>query len=164
MWVASSPWGFSEMTIQPARHECHACCPLRAGSLAFQPVVDNTRGTHVEQVLSSFQKILRGSQLTWYSKCLLQEGTYYFWWNINYLCQPELSKNLEHFIKYWSKVEIRKRILRRKKKEKKHLGERFNFLFFNLVNDVSLSFNEFSHPPSCFLIVHNPMARRRTPR
>jgi len=26
-WVAS-PWGFSEMTIQPARHEFHACCPL----------------------------------------------------------------------------------------------------------------------------------------
>jgi len=49
------------MTIQPARHECHACCLLRAGFLAFQPVVDNTRGTRVEQVVSSFQKILRGS-------------------------------------------------------------------------------------------------------
>jgi len=44
------------MTIQPARHECHACCLLRAGFLAFQPVVDNTRGTRVEQVVSSFQK------------------------------------------------------------------------------------------------------------
>jgi len=51
------------MTIQPARHGCHACGLLRAGFLAFQPVVDNTR---VEQVVSSFQKILRGSQLTWY--------------------------------------------------------------------------------------------------
>jgi len=56
------------MTIQPARHEYHACCLLQAGFLAFQPVVDNTRGTRVEQVLSSFQKILRGSQLTWYIK------------------------------------------------------------------------------------------------
>ena len=54
------------MMIQPARHECHACCLLRAGFLAFQPVVDNTRGTRVGQVVSSFQKILRGSQLTWY--------------------------------------------------------------------------------------------------
>jgi len=55
-------------TIQPARHERHACCPLRAGFLAFQPVADNTRGTRVEQVVSSFQKILRGSQLTWYNQ------------------------------------------------------------------------------------------------
>jgi len=54
---------FSEMTIQPARH---ACCVLRAGFLAFQPVADNTRGTRDGQVVSSFQKILRGSQLTWY--------------------------------------------------------------------------------------------------
>jgi len=65
MWVASL-CGFSEMKMQPARHECHACCLLRARFLAFQPVVDNTRGTRVEQVVSSFQKILRGSQLTWY--------------------------------------------------------------------------------------------------
>jgi len=65
MWVAS-PWGLFEMTIQPARHGCHACCLLRARFLAFQPVVDNTCGTRVEQVVSSFQKILRGSQLTWY--------------------------------------------------------------------------------------------------
>jgi len=65
--VASS-WGFSEMTIQPARHECHACCQLRAGIPAFQPVVDNTRGTRVGQVVSSFQKFLRGSQHTWYLK------------------------------------------------------------------------------------------------
>ena len=56
------------MTIQPARHECRACCLLRAGFPAFQPVVDNTRGTRVEQVVSSFQKILRGLQLTWYVK------------------------------------------------------------------------------------------------
>ena len=54
------------MTIQSARHECHACCLLQAGFLAFQPLVDNTRGTRVERVVSSFQKILRGSQLTWY--------------------------------------------------------------------------------------------------
>jgi len=45
------------MTIHPARHECHTCCLLRAGFLAFQPVVENTRGTRVEQVVSSFQKI-----------------------------------------------------------------------------------------------------------
>jgi len=54
------------MTIQPARYEYRACCLLRAGFRAFQPVVDNTRGTRVEQVVSSFQKILRGSQLAWY--------------------------------------------------------------------------------------------------
>jgi len=52
------------MTIQPAQHESHACCLLRAGSLAFQPVSDNTRGIRVEQVVSLFQKILTGSQLT----------------------------------------------------------------------------------------------------
>jgi len=56
----------SEMTIQPARHECHACCQLQAEKPGIQPVVGNTHGTHVEQVVSSFQKILRGSQLTWY--------------------------------------------------------------------------------------------------
>jgi len=56
------------MTIQPDRHECHACCLLRAGFLAFQPIVDNTRGTRVEQVVSLFQKILRGSKLAWYSR------------------------------------------------------------------------------------------------
>jgi len=60
----SSPWGFSEMTIQPARHEYHVCCLLRAEFMAFQPVADNTRGTRVEEVVSSFQKIFRGSQLT----------------------------------------------------------------------------------------------------
>ena len=65
-WVAS-PWGFSEMTIQPARHECHACCPLQAEKPGIQPVVGNMHGTHVEQVVSPFQKILRGSQLIWYS-------------------------------------------------------------------------------------------------
>jgi len=52
------------MTIQP--DESHACCLLRAGFLAFQPVVDNTRVTRVEQVVSSYQEILRGLQLTWY--------------------------------------------------------------------------------------------------
>jgi len=52
------------MTIQPARHECRACCLLRAGFLTYQPVMDNTRSTRVGQVVS-FQKILRGSQLTW---------------------------------------------------------------------------------------------------
>jgi len=55
------------MTIQPARHECHACCPLQAEKPRIQPVVGNTHGTHVEQVVSSFQKILRGSQLTWHT-------------------------------------------------------------------------------------------------
>jgi len=54
------------MTMQPARHECHACYPLQAEKLGIQPVVGNTHGTHVEQVVSYFQKILRGSQLTWY--------------------------------------------------------------------------------------------------
>jgi len=49
------------MTIQPARHECHACCPLQAEKSGIQPVADNTHGTHVEQVVSSFQKILRGN-------------------------------------------------------------------------------------------------------
>jgi len=61
----ASPWGFSEMTIHPARHECHACCLLLAEFLAFQPVKDNTSGTRVEQVVSLFQKILGSSQLTW---------------------------------------------------------------------------------------------------
>jgi len=54
------------MTIQPARHKCHACCPLQAEKPGIQPVLGNTHGTHVEQVVASFQKILRGSQLTWY--------------------------------------------------------------------------------------------------
>jgi len=54
------------MTIQPVQHECHACCPLLAEKPGIQPVVGNTHDTHVEQVVSSFQKILRGSQLTWY--------------------------------------------------------------------------------------------------
>jgi len=65
IWVAS-PSGFSEMTIQPARRECHACCPPQAEKPGIQPVVGNTHGTHVKQVVSSFQKILRGPQLTWY--------------------------------------------------------------------------------------------------
>jgi len=54
------------MTRQPARHEYHACYPLQAGKPGMQPVVGNTHGTHVELVVSSFQKILRDSQLTWY--------------------------------------------------------------------------------------------------
>jgi len=59
------------MTIQPARRECHACCPPpQAEKPGIQPVVGNTHGTHVEQVASSFQKILRGSQLTWYMHLL----------------------------------------------------------------------------------------------
>jgi len=65
MWVGS-PWGFSEKTIQPARHECHACGPLQAEKPGIQPVVGNTHGSRVMQVVSSFQKILRGSQLTSY--------------------------------------------------------------------------------------------------
>jgi len=62
------------MTIQSARHECQACCPLQAEKPGIQPVVGNTHDTHVEQVVSSFQKILRGSQLTWYSS-LVVAGT-----------------------------------------------------------------------------------------
>ena len=69
-WVAS-PWGFSGMTIQPALYECHACCSLQAGKPGIQPVVGNTHATHVEQNVSSFQKILRGSQLTWYTNSTL---------------------------------------------------------------------------------------------
>jgi len=45
---------------------CHECCLLWAGFQDFKPVVDNTRGTRVEQAVSPFQKILRGLQLTWY--------------------------------------------------------------------------------------------------
>ena len=48
--------------MQPARHECHACCSLQAEKPGIQPVVGNTHDTHVVQVVSSFQKILRGSQ------------------------------------------------------------------------------------------------------
>ena len=33
------------MTIQPARHECHACCPIQAEKPGILPVVGNTRGT-----------------------------------------------------------------------------------------------------------------------
>jgi len=75
MWVAS-PWGFSEMMIQPAWHESHSCCLLRAGFPAFQPVLDNTHCTRVEQVVSSFQKILRGSQLTCTSHLTLVSQKY----------------------------------------------------------------------------------------
>jgi len=55
---------WNDDTTCSTRVPCVRCLP-RAGFLAFQPVVDNTRGTRVEQVVSSFQKILRGSQLTW---------------------------------------------------------------------------------------------------
>ena len=55
------------MTIQPALHECQSCYPLQAEKPGIQPVVGNTHGTSVEQVVSSFQKILRGSRLTWHS-------------------------------------------------------------------------------------------------
>jgi len=78
MWVASS-WGFSEMTIQPARRECHACCPLHAEKPGIQPVVGNTHGTHVEQVISSFQRILRGSQLAWYT-----HPPFFLLWQLNF--------------------------------------------------------------------------------
>jgi len=54
------------MTIQPARPEGHASCPLHAEKPGIQPIVGSTQGTHAEQVVSSYQKILRGSQLTWY--------------------------------------------------------------------------------------------------
>ena len=64
------------MTIQHARHECHACGPLQAEKPGIQPVVGNTHGTHVEQVVSSFQKILRGSQLTWYIQVRLTKVRY----------------------------------------------------------------------------------------
>jgi len=50
----------------PPRHECHACCGPWAGILAFQSEADDTRGTRVEQVVSSFQKILKGSSLARY--------------------------------------------------------------------------------------------------
>ena len=43
------------MTIQPARHECHACCSQQAEKPGIQSVVGNTHDTHVEQVVS-FQK------------------------------------------------------------------------------------------------------------
>ena len=66
MWAASN-WGFSETTIQPARHECQACCPLQAEKAGLQPAVGNKHGTHIAQVVSSLQKILWGSKLTWYT-------------------------------------------------------------------------------------------------
>jgi len=59
MWIPSL-WGFSEMTIQPARHQCHTCCPLQAEKTGIQPVVGNTHDTHVEQVVSSFQENPQG--------------------------------------------------------------------------------------------------------
>ena len=89
---------FSETTIQPPRQECHACCPLQAEKPGIQPVVGNTHGAHVEQVVSSFQKILRGSQLTRYNrKGSVQHLSF------DYSCQTlrkkrETSK-MEHFFK-----------------------------------------------------------------
>ena len=61
---------------------------LRAGFLAFQPSVDNTRGTRVEQVESSFQKILRGSQLTWYR---------YIVFALHWIVRKYLGKNVSDF-------------------------------------------------------------------
>ena len=48
------------MTIQPARHERHACCPLQAEKPGIQPVEGNTHDSHVKKVLSSYRKILWG--------------------------------------------------------------------------------------------------------
>jgi len=47
-------------TIQPARHECVACCLLRAEKLGFQHDVGNVLGNSVERAASSFSEILRG--------------------------------------------------------------------------------------------------------
>ena len=38
--------GDYSLLIQPARHECHACCLLRAGFLAFQPVDSGQHAWH----------------------------------------------------------------------------------------------------------------------
>jgi len=66
------------MTIHP-RHECHACCPLRAEKPGIQRVVGNTHATHVGQVVSSFQKILRGSQLgTASDVCCFRGNPFFF--------------------------------------------------------------------------------------
>ena len=65
---------------KPARNKCHACCPLKAEKPGIQPVVGNTHGTHVEQVVSSFQKtLLLGSQLTWYA---LKAKQYSFFFSV----------------------------------------------------------------------------------
>ena len=80
--VSCKPLRIYEMTIQPARHEWHACCPLQAEKPWIQPVEGNTHGTHVEQVVSSFQKILGGSQLTWYKRYWVLPFKFYR--NVNY--------------------------------------------------------------------------------
>jgi len=80
------PYTYFVPTI-PARHECHACCPLQVEKPGIQPVAGNTHGSHhetitivlvscshVKQVVSSFQKILRSSQLTWYIQLFKREG------------------------------------------------------------------------------------------
>jgi len=64
------------MTMQPARHECDASCLLQVEKLGNQLVAGNMRGTHVKRVASSFQTILRGSQLTlgtYESACILEK-------------------------------------------------------------------------------------------
>jgi len=43
--------------------------PTRAKLCAFQREVGNTDGIRVKQVVSTFQKILRGWQLAWYIYC-----------------------------------------------------------------------------------------------
>jgi len=53
------------MTIFPARHKCRAGFCLPAAELLAQPT-GYTQDTCVEQVVSSFQKILRGSKLARY--------------------------------------------------------------------------------------------------
>jgi len=90
MWVAS-PWGFSDMTVQPARHGWHTCCPLQAENPGIQHIVSNTHVTHVEQVVSSFQKILRSLQLTRYiyqntSKCWTASHNLWNWWHFDSVC------------------------------------------------------------------------------
>jgi len=56
----TNPKGFPEMTIQPARYECHACCPLQAEKHGIQLVVGNAHCTRVSRAASSFTNILRG--------------------------------------------------------------------------------------------------------
>jgi len=48
--VSCEPLRVSGMTIQPARHECLACCPPQAEKPGIQPVVGNTHGTRPFQI------------------------------------------------------------------------------------------------------------------
>ena len=57
------PRGFFDMTIQPARQECHTCCPQQAGKNGIRPVVGNMHGIRVERAALSLPKILRDSEL-----------------------------------------------------------------------------------------------------